>query len=123
MTGLLTMAAGFGVAVTQTCEVRLGGTLGGYAIHGDRGSIRATSEGCKVFGEEVEGESLHLEYPTSDLSDYAMEMEAFADYVETGKPGPTSAESERRSLAVVQAGYESAQSGQPVYLKTRFGEL
>jgi len=123
MVGLLTMSEGFPVTVTQSCEVRLRGTLGGYVIHGDRGSVRATAEGCEVFGEGVEGESLHLEYPESELSDYAMEMEAFADYVETGVPGPTSAESERRSLAVVQAGYESAQSGQPVYLRTRFGAL
>ena len=123
MHGLLTMEGGFGVSVTQTCEVRLRGTLGGYVIHGDRGSIRATQEGCEVFGEGVEAGPHHLDYPELALSDYALEMAAFADYIETGESGPTSARSERRSLAVVQAGYESAQSGQPVYLRTRFGEL
>jgi hypothetical protein len=35
--------------------------------------------------------------------------------------GPTTAESERRSLAVVQAGYESAACGQSVHLRERFG--
>jgi predicted dehydrogenase len=57
------------------------------------------------------------------LSEYAQEMEAFADYVAGVSVGPTTGESERRSLAIVQAGYESAQSGQPVNLRRRFGNL
>ena len=64
-----------------------------------------------------------LNYPEGELSDYAQEMEAFADYVAKLSVGPTTARSERKSLAIVQGGYESARSAQPVNLKTRFGEL
>lgn len=123
MSGLLTMERGFQVAVLQTCEVRLKGTLRGYVIYGDRGSIRAFQEGCQVFSEELDEEPLQLSYPEAALSEYAQEMEAFADYVVDGVEGSTTGRSERRSLAIVQAGYESAQTGQPVHLKTRFGEL
>ena len=36
---------------------------------------------------------------------------------------PTSGRSERRSLAIVQAGYESARCGEVIALRERFGEL
>ena len=124
MTGLLSMENGFQVAVVQTCEIRLKkGQRRRYVIHGDRGSILATEAGCEVFSEELGKEPLHLSYPKGALSDYALEMEAFADYVTDGIEGPTTARSERRSLAIVQAGYESARDGQPVDLETRFGKL
>ena len=121
MTGMLGLEKGFQVAVVQSCEVALKGVLGGYAIHGDRGSVRAMAERCEVF--PAEGEPFEVAYPASGLSDYALELAAFADYISDGVEGPTSAASERRSLSVVQAGYESAQSGQPVRLRARFGDL
>ena len=120
MTGILTMVAGYQVSVLQTCEARLSGTLGGYTLHGDLGSLRATVDGCQVF--PAEGDSFDVVYPALPLSEYALEMGAFADYV-SGAYGPTDAASERRSLAVVQAGYESAMSGQTVVLRERFGML
>lgn len=62
-------------------------------------------------------------YPPQVLSSYAEELEAFADYVAGEAPGPTTGEGERRSLAVVQAGYESVESGLPVRLSDRFADL
>ncbi len=122
MSGLLTMESGFQVLVVQTCEARLKGMLGGYIIHGDRGSLQASQEeGCDIFGDDQE--PIYLNYPEAPLSDYALEMEAFADYVAGIAEGPTTGRSERRTLAIVQAGYESARTGEPVNLKTRFGEL
>ncbi len=123
MSGLLTMKGGFRVALLQTCEVRLKGKLGGYMLYGDRGSIWASEEGCEVFSEELGERPVHLNYPEAALSSYALEMDAFADYVTCGVEGPTTGRSERRSLAIVQAGYESVRSGQPVDLKARFGDL
>jgi predicted dehydrogenase len=116
------MEDGFQVSVVQTCEARLSGVLSGIVIHGDRGSLHASQEGgCDIFGDGPEPR--HLDYPEAPLSDYAQEMEAFADYVAGTAEGPTTARSERRSLAIVQAGYESSRSGEPVNLKTRFGDL
>ena len=119
MSGILTLASDVTVAVVQTCESKLYADLGGYVLHGTEGSLRATEAGCVFFGGDGEGRA--LEYPEATLSSYALEMEAFADYIEKGVEGPTSGHSERRSLAIVQAGYESAASGAPVDLEARFG--
>ncbi len=62
-------------------------------------------------------------YPEETLSSYAQEMAAFADYVAGEAIGPTTGWSERRSLAIVQAGYESAASGEPIDLSVRFGDF
>ena len=70
-----------------------------------------------------EQEPLLLAYPEIALSSYAQEIEAFADYVAGISEGPTTGYSERRSLAIIQAGYESARTGKPVHLEERFGEL
>ncbi|MBI3970631.1 MAG: Gfo/Idh/MocA family oxidoreductase [Chloroflexi bacterium] len=125
MSGLLTLERGASVAVVQTCETRLSGTLGGMTIHGDRGSLRATSAGYEVFeGDGPRDQSPRLQpYPEAALTPHALQMEAFADHVAGITAGPTTGRSERRTLAIVQAGYESARSGQPVELRQRFGDL
>jgi predicted dehydrogenase len=121
MSGTFTMASGCQLSVLQTAEVRLKDPLGGCVIYGDQGSIRAGSNGYEVFGNDVQPE--RIAYPEETLSSYAEEFEAFADYVAGVAEGPTTGVSERRSLAVVQAGYESAESGQAVNLTERFGDL
>ena len=52
-----------------------GQVLGGYVLHGDRGTVRASAAGCEVFPSE--GEPFTLPYPEDPLSEYAREMEAF----------------------------------------------
>ena len=91
-------------------------------LHGDRGSLRAGDRSCLVFNEECDGEQIR--YPASAMSVFALEIAAFVDYVlSAGVEGPTSGVGERRSLAVVQAGYESVASGRAVDLEQRFGGL
>jgi predicted dehydrogenase len=120
MAGVLTLAGGVQVSVLQTSEVRLPGGLRGYTLYGDRGIVRAAQTGYEVFvGDEVTA----YDYPPAELSEYAEEMEAFADEVAGVRAGPTNGISERRSLAVVQGGYESAHTGQPVDLKVRFPDI
>ena len=121
MGGVLRMASGHPLSVLQTAEVRLKAPLGGIAIHGDEGSVLAGSDWYELHrkGEPVE----RVPYPEAVLSSYGEEFEAFADYVAGWSVGPTTGESERRSLAVIQAGYESAQSGQPVNIGERFGGI
>lgn len=118
---LLTLESGVHVGLVQTPEVKLYGDLGGYVLHGDRGSIRATEAHFSVFNDARDGEEMR--YPEEALSSYALEMAAFVDCVERGVEGPTSGRMERRSLAVVEAGYESAVRGVPVDLRSRFGLL
>jgi len=125
MSGLLTLGSGVHVSVVQSCETRLRGQLRGYRLHGDRGSVRAWQEGYQTFPHDLSEHELPpiRAYKEQSLSSYALELEAFADYVNGVSLGPTTAENERRSLAIVQAGYESAESGQPINLQERFGEL
>jgi len=121
MSGLLTLASGVPVALLQTPETKLYADLGGYVLHGDRGSVRAGDASCRVFNDECDG--VEIGYPEESLSPFAQEIEAFADYVLEGVEGTTSGVMERRSLAIVQAGYESASSGEVVDLWERFGVL
>ena len=125
MSGLLTMESGIHVSIVQTSETRLPGNVGGYVLYGDRGSLRASRAGCEAYGNAAGNsqEPLLLKYPEGALSSYAQEMEAFADYVAGVSIGPTTGTSERRSLAIVQAGYESARTGKPICLEERFGKL
>lgn len=124
MHGLLTLESGVAVSIVQTCETKMGDELGGYTLHGERGSILAGKSGYRLFNSETEnGIPPLLPYTATVYSAYALEMEAFVDYMNGIAVGPTTAESERRSVAIMQAGYESAQSGQPVYLRDRFGNI
>ena len=123
MTGLLTMDTGFQTTVLQSCEVKFPNPPGGYMIFGDKGLLQATQEWCEVWCEANDDQRKKIFYPKSVLSAFAEEIDDFADYVLEGTEGPTSGRSERKSLAIVQAGYESAQSGEVINLRERFGAL
>jgi predicted dehydrogenase len=62
-------------------------------------------------------------YPVQPLSSYALELRAFVGQVRGRGVGPTTGESERRTLAVIEAGLESARTGVPVALRSRFPEI
>ena len=121
MSGLLTLEDGLHVAIMQSCETALPPELAGYLLHGERGTLRAGRDGATLHRPGAE--PLALAYPAHPLSDYAQEIAAFMDYVQRDIAGPTTGASERRSVAVVQAGYESARHGRPVVLRERFGVL
>jgi UDP-N-acetyl-2-amino-2-deoxyglucuronate dehydrogenase len=124
MTGLLSMASGIHVSILQTSEVRLPGNLGGFTIHGDRGSIRAWNDGYQVYDDaDRSGIEPPVQRYPAQLSEHALEIDAFAGHVAGIAEGFTTGRSERRTLAIVQAGYESAQSGRPIHLRERFGAI
>jgi predicted dehydrogenase len=122
VTGLLTLASGPHVAIVQSSETRLPGNLGGYVVHGERGSVRAGKERSELFLADAHTPQI-VTYPQSPLSEYAHEIAAFAAAVQSGEEGLTGGRSERRTLAIVQAGYESMETGLPVHLRERFGPL
>ncbi|MBT4612629.1 MAG: Gfo/Idh/MocA family oxidoreductase [Gemmatimonadetes bacterium] len=117
----LTLRSGTSVHLLQSSEVKFAGTLGGYTIFGDRGSLQADASGCRFIDDA--GKQELVKYPEMAHSEYAQEMAAFATWVRDGVEGPTTGIAERRSLAIVQAGYESAASGDAVDLDARFGRL
>lgn len=115
MSGLLTLESGLSVSILQSSETKFYGDSGGYMLYGEQGLIRAGQNGYQLFNEENKDMAVPmLPYPPQTLSSYALEMEAFADYIADRAVGPTTGESERQSLAVVQAGYESVATGMPV---------
>ena len=121
MSGLLTMESGLNVSVVQSPETKFRGNTGGFLLHGERGSIRATAEGYELFAD---GEDSSVRpYPAVGLSSYALEFAAFADYVAGDDSVATTGYLERRTLSVIQAGAESAVSGQAVEIRERFGDL
>ncbi len=121
MSALLTMESGLNVNVVQSPETRFRGNTGGYLIHGERGTIRATPEGYELLADN---ESPDIRpYPETDLSSYAQEFQAFADYVDGDDSVATTGTSERKTLAIIQAGAESVDTGQAVELRERFGDL
>jgi predicted dehydrogenase len=128
--GLLTLASGPHIAIVQSSETQLPGNLGGYVVHGERGSVRAGKERAELFlagAAESDSADPHtpqiVTYPQSPLSEYAQEIADFAAAVQSGEEGLTGGRSERRTLAIVQAGYESMETGLPVHLRERFGPL
>ena len=121
LAGTLTTTAGFSITLMQSREVFLRDGLDCFILYGDRGSLRATRDGYEIYDGAGRGET--QQWPESPLSDYALEMEAFADAVTGDSWGPTTAESERRSLAVVLAGYDSAEREERVRLSEAYGNI
>lgn len=124
MSGMFALETGVHVSILQTSEIHLRHNIGGYTLYGDEGSIRAGKDYCEIFTPDVDKPPQMVMYSPAVLSDYALEIEAFAHYVRgTVMFYPTTGESERRSLAVVEAGYESARTGLPVRIREQFGTL
>jgi predicted dehydrogenase len=125
MYGLLTLTNGLPVSIAQTAETHLVHNLRGYVLYGDEGTVRSGREGIEVFSKALDPDErpVFYPYPEETLSSYAQEIEAFADYVSGIATGPTTARSERRSLAVVEAGYRSVERGVAVDLEREFGPL
>ncbi len=122
MSGLLTLESGVHVSVLQTCQAFLPGSLSGFVVRGDGGTLRAWGTGAELLMAGEGSDPRPVPYPET-LSEHALELDAFAEYVAGSGGALTDGRSERRTLAVVQAGYESARTGLPVSLRQRFGAL
>jgi predicted dehydrogenase len=121
MTALVTVESGVNISVVQSPETRFSGNTGGYMLHGESGSIRAGADSYELLAD---GENpAPRPYPPSKLSSYALEFQAFADYIGGDETVPTTGYSERKTLAVIQAGAESADSNNAIDIRERFGSL
>lgn len=121
MSALLTMESGVNIFVVQSPETRFHGNTGGYLIHGEYGSIRATESSYELFAK---GEDpAPRPYPNAVLDSYALEFQAFVDYINGDDSVATTGYSERKTLAIVQAGAESSVTGIAIDIEKRFGHL
>jgi predicted dehydrogenase len=116
----LTLVSGVTVQLLQTAETKIPADLAGYTLFGDQGCLQASGDRARVYTADDAGRCVDI--PAAEAPEHALELAAFAAAVR-GTPGPTDGPSERRSLAVVQAGYESMASGQAIDLAERFGPL
>lgn len=118
---LLEMESGVLVSLVQTCESHIPEAMLGYELYGTQAVVRASRDTWEVFpsasGDQVAGSgeaTPPAPYPPLPLSSYALEVQAFAECVEGRATGFTTGESERRSLAVIEAGYRSLKTGRTV---------
>ena len=110
------------VQLIQTAESKVKGPVSGYVVYGTEGVLHAHEERIDVLDDR--GTTIEvIECPSPPLSSFAREILDFCEYVESGRPGPTTGESELRTLAVVEAGYQSMGTGRPVCLRERYPGL
>jgi len=86
-------------------------------INGSLGTITVYHDEIEIYGEKTGTDScLRIKVPRNDT--FIEEIKHFIDCVKTDKNPITSGEEERKSLAVICAGYESLEKGGvPVHLK------
>ncbi len=120
MSCLLEMDSGISIQLVQSCETAFSPDRSGTTVFGTDGTLFSGRNGFEVT-QRGSSNPEQIELPEQELSDYALEFKAFAEWIESGAVPPTTGRHERGSLAVIQAGYESADSGEPIELQNRFG--
>ncbi len=125
MSAFLELESGLGVWFTQTTETNIPPRLRGFQIYGERGvAIGGREGGYDLYLTESDQDApgQHQPYPEG-LSEYALELEAFAANVRGLRDGPTTGRSELWTMAVLEAGVESGQTRRPIDLRDRFPEI
>jgi predicted dehydrogenase len=130
MSALFVLESGLGVWFVQSTETQVPPALRGFQLYGERGVIIGGRDGYDLHrtglareGSDAERPVEHHPYPDPGLSSYALELDAFARTARGEVVGPTTGRAEMWTLAVLEAGAESARTGLPVSLRERFPEL
>jgi predicted dehydrogenase len=121
MSTLLVLERGPSVWLVQTPEVDLPSRTS-VQLFGDEGIVVADDKGYEI-GAGRSSSARRVAFPTDPISSYAMELQAFAGEVAGRAPAPTTGRTERRSLAIAEAGAESARTGRPVAIVERYPDL
>lgn len=121
VSGLIVLHTGQTVWLVQTPEVDLPSRTTVH-LFGDEGIVIADVLGYELRSGRNSAPQ-RVEFAANGLSSYALELQAFADDIAGHRPAPTSGRSERRTLAIVEAGSESARTGQPVTIADRYPDL
>lgn len=125
LSGTVELENGVVVSLAQTAETDLQPRLSGFRLYGDRGVVIGREHSYDVFiGDPREGDQpTTVPYPPQEHSPFALELSAFVETVRGGMPGHTTGRSERRTLAVIEAGYETARTRQPIDLRERYPQI
>jgi predicted dehydrogenase len=127
MSAFLEMESGISAWFTQTTETNIPTRLRGFQLYGERGVVVGGRHGgydLYLTEDDQDAALVHQPYPGEDgLSEYALELDAFADTVRGRAVGPTTGRAELWSMAVLEAGLESARARRPIILRDHFPEL
>ena len=129
MAAFIVLKSGLAVHFVHTTETNIPQRLHGLQLYGEGGAvIGGRYGGYDLYltpGDPLtpQAPATHHDYPDPGLSEYALELAAFARAVRRSEPGPTDGRSERRSVAIIEAGIESARTGRPVDLDEQFPDL
>ncbi|CAN5605269.1 hypothetical protein BH20CHL7_BH20CHL7_03720 [soil metagenome] len=121
MSALLVTASGFSIWLVQTPEVALPARFM-IQVFGDESTLIGDATGFETIEADGRRSDRHVFEP-GPRSSYALELAAFAAEIHEAEIAPTTASSEIRSLAVVEAGHESARTNRPVEIRTRYPDL
>lgn len=110
-----------------TPQVSHQGAFGGTVLHGDSGSLavrRPNNKVLEAYSEKLDTPSQRLEVPIEagpygELEGFVLEMEHFLDYVQRGARCICDGRSERQSLGVILAGFDSMRTGRRVDIDIR----
>jgi predicted dehydrogenase len=126
ISAFLELESGLTAWLTQTTETNVPRLLRGFQLYGERGVVVGGRHGgydLYLTEDDQDTSATHHPYADPGLSEYALELADFARAVRGNGMGPTDGRAERRSLAILEAGVESARTGQPIRLVERFPEL
>jgi predicted dehydrogenase len=87
-------------------------------INGDLGTIISVSDGIEIYSEILETENKFIKINLEENDTFLEEIKHFIECIEYEKDPITSGEEERKTLAVICAGYESLKNGgKPVKIR------
>ncbi|MCD6365522.1 MAG: Gfo/Idh/MocA family oxidoreductase [Planctomycetes bacterium] len=89
-----------------------------YTIHGTDGTIlaprgRRLSRGFRVWAERFDNQSREIINPRPEWTPFQAELSHFADCILQDRKPETSGRDQLRSLAIIEAGYRSIETGRP----------
>ena len=113
----LASSTGETVDITLGLEVHAEASFTDIRIVGTEGAIRVDADREQLFISTEGGEPEHISAEENDA--FVDQMAAFIDTVLEGTPSPTSGLEERNTLAVIEAGYRSIDTGESVRTNMR----
>jgi len=80
-------------------------------INGGFGTINVISDGIEIYSEKIKSKDKFLKVRIKENNTFLEEIKHFVECIKHGKKPITSGEEEKRTLAVICAGYESLRKG------------
>jgi len=122
VTALLRFSSGAVGVVTESFSTKTFNNVAPYGcpsiLNGSIGTITVLSDGIEVYGEKAGDANTRILMKVEERDTFMEEIKHFISCIKSGENPTTSGEEERKTLAVICAGYESlSRGGVPVEVK------